>query len=59
MSNRGKNREDHLPTPDEIRAYCLELQKTWTEREEMLRRGLRPENYRVPQVREPWTNFQE
>ena len=43
MSNDIGEELDHasvyLPTPDEIRAACLEIQETWTPREEIIRRA--------------------
>lgn len=38
----------YLPTPDEIKSACLEIQKEWDEETELKRRALRPVDNVIP-----------
>jgi hypothetical protein len=40
MQDRG----DYIPTPEQIKAGCIEVQAGWDEREEMQRRSRREYN---------------
>ncbi len=47
------NHSSFDPSPEQIRAACLEIQSSWTERDRIIRSGGSPEQarWRVPRAR--------
>lgn len=50
-SDARASREIYLPTAEQIRAACLEIQAGWTREEERSRRVVKDGEWIVPEVR--------
>lgn len=44
----ANTKAEYLPSPEEIRLGCLEVQKKWTNEEFFKRANIKIENYKIP-----------